>query len=179
MSPAFTPEGEARFAAILERFGGREEGARILPALRLALEEFGALDADVRAYMAERLGLPGSRIEELVTFYSLLHETPRGRHTITVCRSLTCRLLGSDDLAARIRRAIGLTEGHTTRDGRFTLEEVECIGACDRAPACIVDGVLHGPLDGAGLDRIVGEIEECSGGSRNDELGGKRPGERT
>jgi len=163
MSRAFTPEGEARLAAILERFTGREEPARILPALRLALEEFGALDAEVRATMAERLGLPASRVEALVSFYSLLHETPRGAHTITVCKSLSCRLLGSDDVAARFRRAIGLASGleagETTPDGRFTLEEVECIGACDRAPVCIVDGVLHGPLDEAAIDRIIGDLE--------------------
>ena len=144
--------GEGHIPSVVFRSGV------VSAALRLSLEEFRARDGEARGTLAERLGLPVARVEDLVSFYSLLHEAPRGAHTTTVCKSLSCRLLGSDDVAERFRRAIGLEAGETTPDGRVTLEEVECIGACDRAPACIVDGELHGPLDGAAIDRIIGEI---------------------
>jgi NADH-quinone oxidoreductase subunit E len=156
MSITFSAEGEARLERVLERYD--EASSSVLPVLSLAQEEFGCLNDEVQALLAERLRLSEAKIRELVSFYSLLYEAPSGRHRFLVCKSLTCRMLGSDDVAAKIREKIGLRDGDTTANGRFTFEEVECIGACDRAPACIVDGVLHGPLDSGTIEEI---LEKC------------------
>jgi len=157
MKIALSAAGEARFARILERYD--EGDTSFLPALNLAQDEFGCLSPDVQAYLAGRLGFPVTRVRELVTFYSLLHERPWGRHLVLFCRSLTCRMLGSVDFLSWARERLGIGGGETTPDGKFTVQEAECIGACERAPACLINGVLHGPLDREKFERFLEDLK--------------------
>ena len=142
MRRSFTVEGERKLAEILSAFG--EGHASLLPVLLLAQEEFGCLDAAAQGCVAERLGVPLSKVRELVTFHSRLREVPCGRPHVQVCRSPGCRMMGSGDVISRIRR-----------DETVAVEEVECLGACDRAPAALVDGEIRGPLDWKKLERIL------------------------
>lgn len=96
--------------------------------------------------LARSLNLPLSEIYGLATFYAFVGAKPRGRHTIRVCRSLPCHLAEARKVRERLEKMLGIASGRTTADGRFTLEVVNCIGACDQAPAMLVDQDLHGRL---------------------------------
>jgi NADH-quinone oxidoreductase subunit E len=107
------------------------------------------------AGLARSLELPLSEIFGVASFYAFLGTRPRGRHTIRVCRSLPCRLAEAVTLRQRLEKMLGIGAGQTTRDGRFTLEVVGCIGACDQAPAMLVDHDLHGRLTAGKITKIL------------------------
>ena len=156
MKIAFDTSGEARLQEILRGFA--EGNSRILPALYLAQDAFGVITPEVEAYLAERLEVPIARLHEDVTFYHLYRKYPHGRYTLTVCRNLSCELGGSAALLAHLERRLGIGPGKTTEDGLFTLEVVECIGACHQAPAFQVNGRFHGPLSLAEVDELLDRL---------------------
>lgn len=163
MSVRFGKNAEERFRKILVEF---DEGTcRVLPALNLAQEVFGAITPEVEEYMAERLGIPLQRLREVTTFYHMYRKHPHGRYTLTICNNLSCQLAGSRELIAHLGERLGAGPGETTRDGLFTIEVAECIGACQQAPAFQVDGRFHGPLPIGEIDRLLDELAR-KGGNR-------------
>jgi NADH-quinone oxidoreductase subunit E len=96
-------------------------------------------------------------VEGVATFYNLIYRRPVGRHVILVCDSVSCWIMGYEDLRKRLEEHLGIGLGQTTPDGRFTLLPIGCLGACHRAPAMIVDGDLHENLSPEALDRILEE----------------------
>ena len=113
--------------------------------------------------MARRLDLPPRLVREAATFYDQFHAEPHGRHLIRLCDNVTCHLAGAPDLLERLQAKLGIEPGQTTDDGRFTLEVVECLGACHQAPAVQIDGALLGPLEWdeleEHLDRLAADAE--------------------
>lgn len=107
----------------------------------------GHLCGEAMESLAQSFGLPLSEVYGVATFYSFLSTEPRGRHLIRVCRSMPCHLQESGEVVAWISRELGIEPGQTTPDGRFTLELTNCIGACDQAPAMLLDEVVYGGLD--------------------------------
>jgi NADH-quinone oxidoreductase subunit E len=105
--------------------------------------------------VAEILGLSEAEVESTATFYSLVFRRPVGRHVILLCDSVSCWLTGYDDLLAHISRLLGVGLGETTPDERFTLLPVACLGACDEAPAMMVDGALYGNLTPRRIEEIL------------------------
>lgn len=97
--------------------------------------------------ISDVLGIPSSDVEGVATFYSLIFRQPVGRHVILVCDSSSCHLTGFDELRDAISGELNITLGQTTADDRFTLLPVCCLGACDRAPALMIDDELHGPVE--------------------------------
>ena len=91
--------------------------------------------------------MPKSIIYEVVTFYHLYSTKPRGKNIILICQNLCCYLRGSDEIYQAVREELGIGPGETTDDGRFTLETAECLAACERAPAMMVNEETFGPLD--------------------------------
>lgn len=156
MSVAFTGEREYRFREILAEFC--EGDSRILPALHYAQEVFGAITPEVEEYLAERLAVSRTRLREVCSFYHLFRSHRHGRYTITVCDNVVCRLAGSLDLLAVIEHRLAIRPGETTADGRFTLETVECLGACHQAPALQINGCFHGPLKPADLESMLDQL---------------------
>jgi NADH-quinone oxidoreductase E subunit len=132
-----------------------ERQAALLPVLRMAQETFGYISPEVEVYVAELFESPPAHVHEVVTFYTLFFQRPVGRHVIAVCHNLSCSLLGAEDIVTYLESRLGIETGETTADGRVTLLRVECLCACETAPMMQVDDRYVGPLDRAGVDRVL------------------------
>ena len=150
---------DAELAAILKRYPEDRKASAMIPALRIGQEIFGHLTPEVMALAAERLGVSPARAEEVATFYVMFHTEPTGRHVIEVCTNVSCCLAGAEGLYARLQEKLGLKGPGTSADGRITLREVECLGACGTAPAMLVDEEMVERLTPEKVDRILGGLE--------------------
>jgi NADH-quinone oxidoreductase E subunit len=134
-----------------------EDKACILPALWIAQREYeGELSGEAIAEVAYRLQRSYAEVEGVATFYTMYNtgHTP-GRHKIEVCTCLTCSVVGAYRLWDYLKAKLGVGHGETTADGMFTLEEVECLDACDRAPVLQVGDEYHGPVDETYVDSLL------------------------
>ncbi len=118
----------------------------LLVALELAQKECNYISPELAASLAERFGMTQADMEDVLTFYTVLHRAPVGRHVIRVCGTLPCAMAGSDGLVEHLSRELGVEPGGTTSDGLFTLHQVECLGLCEQAPAMLVDDQPYGKL---------------------------------
>ena len=119
----------------------------LLTALYTVQEDCNHLSPEILTELAGIMEMPKSIIYEVVTFYHLYSTEPRGKNIILVCQNLCCYLRGSDDIYRAIYDELGIKPGETTEDGRFTLETAECLAACERAPAMMVNEQTFGPVD--------------------------------
>ena len=132
--------------------------AACVEALKSVQLHRGWVSDEAVCEIAEFLGMRPAEVEGVATFYNHVFRKPVGRHVILVCDSVSCWILGADALRAHLEAILGVPFGRTTADGEFTVIPVPCLGACDRAPALIVDGVLYGDLTEEKLDRILEEV---------------------
>jgi NADH-quinone oxidoreductase subunit E len=109
--------------------------------------------------IAEFLGLTAEEVDHVATFYSLIFRQPVGRHVILLCDSVSCYIMGYGPLKEHLQQRLGITWGQTTADGRFTLLPVACLGACDHAPAMMIDDDLHGDLTAAKVDEALAKYD--------------------
>jgi len=151
----FSPAARARFDETLKRYPTRQ--AALLPALWIAQEEFGWISKETVEYVAGLLNLTPAYVDGVVTFYTMYHREPVGRTVLQVCSSISCHLCGAQSLLLLIEKKLGIKPNETTADGAFTLQEVECIAACDGGPALIRgEDILLG-IDEKKLDQIIAE----------------------
>jgi NADH-quinone oxidoreductase E subunit len=151
-SVQFSDGALKKFEQIVARYPKKE--AAMLPVLYLAQKEFGHLGPEAIAYVAGIMGVPVARVYGVVTFYTMLHMKPIGRHHIQVCRTLPCALAGAERITAAIRAKLRIGVGETTADGKFTLSEVECLASCGTGPMMQVNDDYYENLN----ERSVGEI---------------------
>jgi NADH-quinone oxidoreductase subunit E len=138
----------------LQRLYPDRRGA-LLPVLHMAQETFGWISLEVEEYVARLFDLSPAHVHEVVTFYTLYFQQPRGRHVVAVCHNLSCHLAGSRDILAHVKRRLGIEVGETTDDGRITLQSVECLCACEAAPMAQVDDRYEMNLTRDKIDRIL------------------------
>jgi len=131
----------------------------IIPLLQRLQSSYGYLPRDVVLDVCERTGLPASRLFGVATFYAQFHLTPRGRHLVRCCRGTACHVRGSYNIAQSIQRGLGVEEGGTTEDLRFTFETVACLGTCFLAPVIMVDGDYYGNVKPGKLGSILAQYE--------------------
>ena len=130
----------------------------VMPALDLAQEELGYLTPEAMSEVAGALQLDPGYVEGVATFYTLFHLEPIGRHRFYVCTNLSCTLRGAEDVVDRLKAAIGVREpGEVSKDGLFSYEEVECLGACEYAPMCRLDHRYEVDLTAAKIDSLVND----------------------
>lgn len=122
-------------------------------------ESRGWLPDEALEDLAPVLGMSVHALEALATFYNRLHRRPVGRHVITFCDSVSCWILGCDDLRTALQRHLGVASGETTEDRRFTLLPVQCLGACDHAPVLAVDDELHLDVDPDQIAQLLDHYE--------------------
>ncbi len=127
----------------------------LLGTLKRAQYEHGYLPKKVITEISQSLNLPTSDVFGVATFYSFLSTRPQGRNIIRVCRSVPCYLKRSQVLIESVADEIGIRPGETTSDGRFSFELVNCIGACDTAPAMLINHDVHGDLRPGKISRIL------------------------
>jgi NADH-quinone oxidoreductase subunit E len=132
-----------------------EPRAALLPVLHMAQETFGWISLEVERYVAGLFGLSPAHVHEVVTFYTLYFQQPKGRHVIAVCHNLSCHLAGAQSILAHLRARLGVDVGETSDDGRVTLLGVECLCACEHAPMAQVDDRYELDLTPEKVDRIL------------------------
>ena len=152
----FSEETEEKFRKL--RAAYPEKRSALIPMLVLAQEELGWVKPEAMAWVADYLELPASDVESVVSFYTLLHRTPVGRHTILVCTNLSCMLCGSDEIQDTIRERLQVQMGETTADEMFTVIEAECLGSCTTAPVMQVDGKFHENLTREKVSSLLEEL---------------------
>ncbi len=152
---ASAPNVEA-LAPVLDRFRHQGESA-LLPALQQTQEVCGYLPRAALEALSGALPVPLSRIYGVVTFYSQFHLIPGGRNTIKCCQGTACHVKGGKDILAALKEHLGIEEGETTADLRFTLETVACLGCCFLAPVMLVNSQYFGRLT---PERIEGLLQD-------------------
>ena len=153
MTSPFEPEQESILKACAKRYPHRAMG--LLEALRRVQGwHLRVTDAD-EEYLSGLFEAPRVRIHELATFFPTFTQEPVGRHRIGLCRGLSCSLGGGEEMCRCLERKLGVRAGEVTPDGRFSFEQTECLGACDQAPAILVDWQLHGNVGPENLETIL------------------------
>jgi NADH-quinone oxidoreductase subunit E len=139
----YTSERRARLEEICGRYPADQRKSAILAALYLAQDQQGHLTRNAMRHVAEAIGCTPADVEDVVSFYTMFYTRPVGRYVIQVCRTLSCALLGAERVTEALSAVLGIAPGETDQAREFTLLEVECLGACDRAPVVGVNDHWH------------------------------------
>ncbi len=124
-------------------------------AMNLVQKQYGWVSDEHLEHLSELLELTPVELDSLATFYNYIYRRPVGRHVISICDSISCWIMGYDKIRRYLETRLGIQPGQTTRDGRFTLLPEPCLGACDQAPAMLIDGRLIGNLTEEKIDQIL------------------------
>lgn len=122
------------------------------------------LPREVVDHVAKRLSVPVARVYAMATFFGSFHLEPRGKHICTVCMGTACHVRGAARLVEQLERDLGIKSGGTTKDMMFTVEEVNCVGACALGPLVIIDGEYHGGMTSGSLTKVVEKLQKEEGG---------------
>jgi NADH-quinone oxidoreductase subunit E len=149
----FSEEFETRFAEMLTHYPTKRSA--LVPTLLYAQDEIGSLTDEVIAELAQRLSLTDLEVRNVISYYSMLTTKPRGKYNVQVCTNIACMLVGGEELLDHCKKKLGIGNKGTTADGLFSLEEVECIGACSWAPAVQVNYDFYENLTNAKMDQVL------------------------
>ncbi len=149
----FSPQLEQRFQKLVTQYPVRRSA--LIPMLLYAQDEVGYISDDVIADVAKRLDLSELEIRNVISYYSLMRTKPVGKYHVQVCTNISCMLRGAEELFTHCEQRLGIGHKQTTADGVFSLEEVECIGACSWAPAIQVNYDFHLDVTNEQMDQIL------------------------
>ena len=155
MNPALIPE----FDRLKKRFPEGFESSLVLPCLRRIQEDRGWIAEEDIDGLAAYIGVPRIQIEEALSFYTQYRRSPVGRWHLEVCRNVSCSMRGSERLLGHLCRKLGVKEGETTPDGRFTLKTAECLGSCGTAPVMVVNDEYHENMSPEKVDELLGRLD--------------------
>lgn len=145
----------SEFDALRRRYPPGFESSLVLPCLRRIQEERGwVADADIDDLVAY-LHVPRIQVEEVLSYYTQLRRAPVARWHLQACRNVACSMRGAEGMVAQIRARLGIAPGETTKDGRFTLSTVECLGSCGTAPVVVVNETYHESMTAERLDALL------------------------
>src|SRR4051794_34994597 len=159
-----TQENERRARELIGLYP--QSRSALIPVLHVAQEQNGWLTPESIEHVAEIFDLTAAEVFGTATFYDMLFVEPVGTYLVSVCTNIACLLNGAYELLDHAEERLGVLTGQTTKDGVFTLEEVECIALCDKAPCLTVNWRFFGPVSHAGFDRLVEDL--AAGKLRND-----------
>ena len=154
----FSDEFETRFAEMVPHYPTRRSA--LVPTLLYAQDEVGYLSDEVITEIAGRLDLTQLDVRNVISYYSMLTTKPRGKFNVQVCTNIACLLRGGEELLEHCAKKLGIGHKGTTPDGLFSLEEVECIGACSWAPAVQVNYAFHENLTPEKMDGVLDEYRK-------------------
>lgn len=160
MGPPFeyTAEHRATLEEIAKRYPPERRRSAILPALYLAQKQQGYITGHAMKHVAQVIGCSAADVEDVVSYYTMFYTKPVGRYVVNVCRTLSCALAGAERVTEELAGTIGCRPGETDSTGTFTLVEVECLGACDRAPVVMVNDHWHENLRPEEAARLIDEL---------------------
>lgn len=151
----FSPELEARFEKFLGRYPADRKRSAMIPMLIYAQDEVGSITDELIAEVARRVGVEPHTVIEVLTYYSMLHRKAMGKYHVQICTNISCLLVGGEELWNRATQKLGIGHKQVTKDGRISLEEVECIGACSWAPAVQVNYDFYHDVTMAQLEKLL------------------------
>ncbi len=149
----FSEQFETRFAEMVTHYPTKRSA--LVPTLLYAQDEIGFLSDEVIAELAQRLSLTDLEVRNVISYYSMLTTKARGKYNVQVCTNIACMLVGGEELLEHCKKKLGVRNKGTTADQMFSLEEVECIGACSWAPAVQVNYDFHENLTPAKMDQVL------------------------
>lgn len=163
----FTDEKRQEAENIVAQYPHRK--AAIMPLLWMVQEHLGYITKEAVHEIAELTGTTPIHVEAVVKFYEMFHEHPVGKCQLMLCTNVSCLLRGADKTLQKLKEVLGIEVGETTPDGLFTLEEVECLAACDKAPVLLVNAVeLFENVTPDKVDRIIAELKKRFADSNGD-----------
>ncbi|VDK43213.1 unnamed protein product [Anisakis simplex] len=155
----FTSENLKRIKQIVANYPEGHKSAALLPVLDLAQRQHGWLPISAMHEVARVLEIPRMRVYEVATFYTMFNRQPVGKYFIQVCATTPCMLRGAESITEAIQKKLGIKVGETTKDGLFTLAEVECLGACVNAPMFQLNDDFYEDLTPKDVDDIIDELK--------------------
>lgn len=159
----FSPELEAKFAKMLEIYPAGRTRSAVIPMLLFAQDEIGQVTSELVYEVAKRCKVTPLQVDEVVGYYSMLHRKPLGKYHIQVCTNISCLLVGGEELYEHTCKKLGIGHKQVTPDGMFSVEEVECMGACSWAPAIEVNYDFHHYVTPEKLDKLVEDLRAANG----------------
>ena len=154
------PETRAEIDRWIAKYPDGQKQSAVMAALRLAQEQNGGwLSTELMDAVAAYLEMPPIAVYEVASFYSMYELEPVGRHKICVCNSISCMLNRSEELIEHLENKLGVKVGEVTQDGRFSIKEVECLGACADAPVVQIGTTYHEKVTPGKLDEILDGLE--------------------
>jgi NADH-quinone oxidoreductase subunit E len=163
----FSPELEARFEKFLAKYPAGRKRSAMIPMLIYAQDEVGACTDELVDEIARRVAVTPLEVSEVLTYYSMLHRKPQGRYHVQICTNISCLLVGGAELWEQACHKLGIGHKQVSADGRISLEEVECIGACSWAPAVQVNYDFYHDVTSDQLDKLIAGL---AAGKRPDEI---------
>src|ERR1700693_6193528 len=151
----FSPELEAKFAKLLTIYPPGRERSAMIPMLLFAQDEIGAVTDELVREVATRVGVEPLQVEEVLSYYSMLHRKPLGKFHVQICTNISCLLRDGDKLWEHACKKLGVGHKEVTADGQISLEEVECMGACSWAPAVHINYDFHHSVSPERLDQLL------------------------
>ncbi|NLL38569.1 MAG: NAD(P)H-dependent oxidoreductase subunit E [Clostridiales bacterium] len=146
-----------RFDSVIS--GYKDKEGNLIQILHYAQGIFGCISPELQEYIAEKTGIPVSKVHGVVTFYAHFSTEPKGEHIIKVCMGTACFVLGAKDIVDALSDKLGIGVGETTKDGKYTLEVTRCIGACGLAPVMTIDDVVYQQVDKKKVEQILNNEE--------------------
>ena len=156
----FSPQLEARCAKLLASYPPGRERSAMIPMLLYAQDELGSVTDELIAEVARRTGVTPLQVDEVISYYTMLRRKPAGKYHVQVCTNVSCLLRDADRLFEHACRKLGLDNHGVTADGQFSIEEVECMGACSWAPAVQVNYDFHHAVTPEKLDQLLDELKD-------------------
>jgi NADH-quinone oxidoreductase E subunit len=155
---AYTAENRARLDDILKRYPPDRKRSAVLPALYLVQQQQGYITANGIRAVAEALDITRADVEDVVSYYTMFYRKPVGKYVVNVCRTLSCAINGAERVTEALAHTLGIKPGETDARGTFTLMEVECLGACDRAPVVMVNDAWHECLAPEDVGKLIDDL---------------------
>jgi len=136
-----------------------DKGAALLPVLHLVQRELDYITPETEEQIAKLMGLTKTRVQGVLTFYTMYHTVPIGKYLVQVCKNISCTISGAERLIEYIKHKLGIGLGETTADGKFTLITVECLGSCGTSPAMQINDDYHESLTEKKIDEIFEQLK--------------------
>jgi NADH-quinone oxidoreductase subunit E len=154
-----SPQLEAKFQQLLSNYPEGRQRSAMIPMLMYAQDEIGSVTKELIEEVARRVGVFPLQVEEVMSYYSMLHPKPLGKYHVQVCTNISCMLVGGTELWDDACHKLGVGHKEVTPDGLFSLEEVECMGACSWAPAVQINYDFHHNVTPEKLDQLLSALK--------------------
>ena len=157
----FSAALEEKFSRMLAQYPQGRQRSAVVPMLIYAQDEVGSITPELVAEVARRCGVAPLQVDEVIGYYSMLHRRPQGKFHVQVCTNISCLLAGGEALYEHAKKKLGIGHKQTAPDGQFSLEEVECMGACSWAPAVEINYDFHHHVTPEKLDQLIDGLKRA------------------